>query len=184
MPEKQVIKALEKSGFLYFQDSAEGNIPFQGNKAKDLFERFYELVESRGIPKTTIKRTAVNNLEYLIITHKITDNVIVHMAVAIEEYGKDLRINLFFAQYDAKKVSNQIILGMVIAFAGLCFWWTGVGVAAMIAGIIMAVKAKGRFSDQYITERDGFFSTVLGILENACDEAGIDFDATNATPSH
>jgi hypothetical protein len=177
MPEKQVINGLKKAGFFYYVDSLEGNIPFEGAKANDLFERFYELVEHRGIPNTTLKREKIEKNNYLIISHKINPEINVHLAVNTELYGKDLRINLLFAQCDLKKVGNQTMWGTVLTGMGVIFCWTGVGLVALAIGIGMLVGAKNKFRTEFETERDAFYSTILGIFSNACDESGIDFDA-------
>ncbi len=179
MPDKQVINALWKAGFQVYRDSLEGSIPYQGEKANDVFERFYELVEQRGIPNTTIKKVKIGNNDYLIISHKVNPEINVHLAVNTEMYGKDLRINLHFAQQDIRKFNNHVMWGTVLTVLGVMFCWTGIGLIALGIGISMLVGAKNKFRSEFESERDAFYSTVLGIFADACDESEIDFDAVN-----
>lgn len=182
MPEKQVINSLKKAGFKSYANTLEGIIPFQGKKAKDVYERFYELVEQREIPNTTVKRASIDDGEYLIISHKVNTEIEVHIAVKTEEYGKDLRIFILFAQYDNKAVVKQTNLGTILTAIGVLFIWTGVGAVALGVGIILLIGAKKVFRSEFEPERNSFNNIILGIFEDACEESEIDFDA-KASPS-
>lgn len=177
MPEKSTIAKLKKAGFFTHQDSIETNIAFQADKAKEVMERFHELVEFRGIPSTTLKRTLIDTDEYIIVSKKITPEVTVQVASLIKAYGKDLQLSISFAHHDAKASGSQTTLATVLIMVGAFFVWTGVGAIGLIIGIILAVGAKNKFRDEFESQRNTFYSTVLEILGAACEEAGVDFEA-------
>lgn len=180
MPDKKVLKELKKQGFFYFVKSNEVIIPLQGNKANELLERFYELVEQRGIPNTILKRFTTEQNQYLIISHKINPDIKADITVNPQEYGKDLRINLLFGHFDKKKYTAYSMVGGIITVIGLFSFWTGVGLLALIGGIVLSKNAVKQFSADFENERDSFYSTILGILSDACEETGIEFNATQA----
>lgn len=177
MPEKKDIKSLEKAGFRSHSNTIEGNIPYQGEKANELYERFYELVELREIPNTTLKRANIDGREYLIISNKVKPEVEVHLAFKTEKYGKDLKISILFAHYDSKAFQNQQTLGIVFIGIGILTCWTGFGLLSLGFGIILSIGAKNKFRSEFEPERDSFYNTILSIFEEACEESDIDFDA-------
>ena len=178
MPDKNTIKQLENSGFRYYKDSIESNVAYQGSKVNVLKERFHELVEDRGFPNTTVRKVRLSNSEFSIVSHKIAKDVEVHVAVLLEEFGKDLRISISFGQFDNGAKNKQFTIGLVLTSVGAFLLVIG-GFIPLIIGVIMLIGAKNKFRSEYESERNNFFTTVLEIFSHACDEAEVDFEATS-----
>lgn len=116
----------------------------QGGKAIQTINEFLSLISQRNIPNTIVTQLKINNVVFYIVEKTIEPNEKAITAVRIEAYGNDLLVSIHHFEASQESNNMRLIRGNILLWGGIMFFWTGVGLVAIVIGLGF-LASKSRF---------------------------------------
>lgn len=175
MSDNKILKKLQKKlGTEVAQNQTL--VAMEGQKHTQIKDEFLQLFSARNIPQTEIDTTSFDSSNYIIIRQTISRAEIATTAIRIDSYGNDLLLELRQYEKSAKSDGRRVTIGTVLTGLGALFFWTGIGLAALVGGLAMLVFMKSKFSEDSAERQSSelLFSTVMETLFTTLTNCDVD----------
>ena len=158
---------------------ATATFALQGAKASQVRKEFIQLLSQRNIPSTKIEEFRANDVVFTLIEKNIQPNEKSITAVRIEAYGNDLLIDTHHFEASMKSTNRRALIGSVLFWGGLMFFWTGVGSIALLIGAGMLFFSKSQFADGTAEQQSSRqqYQTIMESLITALGNSEVDAGA-------
>ncbi|MCW5873717.1 MAG: zinc ribbon domain-containing protein [Anaerolineales bacterium] len=158
----------------------------QGSKADLARNALISQIVKRNIPGAETTLIENGDRQYFVVSKKMKPDAVLSSVraseiastlICLESYGNDLLLEVKHYELSPRQTGRSSGLGAFVFAIGLLFFWTGIGLVALIAGFGM-LRGKSPFNDDS-PEREKsklLFQAVMGSLEFALSKADVELD--------